>query len=288
MGHVEKLADNLKETEYKSALIDRIVCGIYHEAALLSEKRTDGFISPDDIAELYTELHEGASPSSSPDRFALFCSEIASVYTSHGGVIFPDIEPDTKSQTISIAYLQNSFSDRAYKVFASEFKRVGAQYFPGFREVCEEVYYGRCSHAILPIYSSNDGQLMSFRKLIAKYDLRISLVTDVEMNDDSVMRFALLQKVLDRYHLTEMHDQLFLDISAVLPYGMKFGGFLSACEVFGADLVTANSHPLEYSDDVCGISLQFDVTNASLSALYIFLEGLHIRYDTLGLYGIIQ
>lgn len=286
---MDTLGRNIKEAELKASLAQNVLIGMYREAAIMFEHESHESVSAADIAALYCRLHSAETPGCTDISFALFCSEFAPIYSSRGGLLFPDVESENTQASPSISYLQNSFSDRAFRAFSSQFSRVTAQYFPGFREVCEELYYGRSTHAILPIYSTNDGYLTSFRKLISKYDLKITTATDVEMNDDSLMRFALLKKGLDRHHIDERsaENHVFLDISVVLPYGMKHGSFLASCESLGADLITSNSHPLEYSDDICGISYQFDVTDADLGAMYLFFEGLQIRYDTLGLYNII-
>ena len=169
-------------------------------------------------------------------------------------------------------------------MFSEIYDRVSAAYFPGFTEVCEEVYNGSCSHAILPVYNSRDGQLISFRRLILKYDLKISLVADVETYDESSMRFALLQKSID---LSRISDCDFLDLSIVLD-NKNYASFLSSCEVLGANLLMLNSLPLDHFDDRNELSIQLDVSHASLDAFLYYLEGSHVRYDIVGLYSMIH
>ena len=166
--------------------------------------------SPYVIAELYKDLHSIGSDVFVNPNFADFCLAFTDVFD----MSYADISAAERYEGIPrIAYLQNTFSDRAYRCFSSVFNKVSAAYYPGFSEVCEEVYNGNCTHAILPVQNTRDGQLISFRKLILKYDLKISFVTDIETTDDSNMRFALLQKNIDR---TMIDDHCYLDLFLVL------------------------------------------------------------------------
>jgi prephenate dehydratase len=191
--------------------------------------------------------------------------------------------------------MQNRFSDRAYRIFERVFERVTANYFPGFREVCEEVYYGRCTYGILPVSSSADGPLLSFHKLQSKYDLKIALEADVEMNDDTVMRFALLKKGLGTLpgSIPDLCGAWrYMDLSFVITENLKTGAFLSSCEVFGAEILNITTAPSafrmsDYYGERPALTLQFDITGADLEAMYIFLEASHIRYDVSGIYDIL-
>lgn len=262
----------------RKQLLDELKTALYADAAREYRKANHTPPTPDEAVRIFDEIDGGSR--TSPD-FAAFCRAFSEEY---GGDLTKFTEPEAAEDTPKIAYLQNTFSDRAFRLFSSRFGKASAVYFPGFREVCEEVYNGSCSYAILPLSNSNDGQLSSFRKLISKYDLKIALAADVEMNDDSVMRFALLQKGLDFRSVGKMR---YLDLSIVLD-SSEYGAFLSACDTLGAVVLMMNSLPLEYSDDRFGLSLQFDISAAMSDALFFFLEGSHIRYDTVGIYDIIR
>ncbi|MBQ8187951.1 MAG: hypothetical protein IJ037_13950 [Clostridia bacterium] len=270
--------------EHRQRLI-RLQNGLWHEAALFSDLDLP---APDEIGGIYEEICGNNGYSRSLPDFARFCLAFAEVYRGRFGEIFTDGEADVRPGAPKIAYLQNTFSDRAYRVFADEFNRldpshqVTAAYFPGFREVCEEVYYGRCSHAMLPVSSSRDGALASFRKLIAKYELKILYETDVDMTDDSVMRFALVRRGMGTGN-----SRRFADLTVVLTEENPLGAFLSACEILGASAVTVNSYPLEYADDRSGTQITLDIASTVQNALYLFLEGSHIRYEIVGLYDLL-
>ena len=236
--------------------------------------------SPYEIAGIYRDLLSLHSEVCVSPDFALFCKAFSDVF---GSIYTAPRDTEKDNSPPKIAYLQNTFSDRAYMNFSSRFERVSAVYYPGFSEICEEVYNGGCTYAMLPVYNSSNGQLVSFRRLILKYDLKISLVTDIETPDESSMRFALLQKGIDS---TMMKNRSCLDLFMVLD-SCDYAPFLSACHELGAEVLMMNSLPLEYSDDRQGLSLQLDIANSDRNALLCFLEASHIRYDIAGFYDVV-
>lgn len=272
-------------TEHRERL-NRLQTGLWHEAALFSDL---DFPVPDEIGGIYEEICGNNESCMNLPDFARFCSVFSEAFRGRLGEVFADIDSDPSGLPPKIAYLQNTFSDKAYRIFSEDFGQtkpliqVTAAYFPGFREVCEEVYYGRCSHAMLPVSSSKDGILASFRKLISKYELKIVSETDVDMGDDSVMRFALLRRGLN----TTSHRN-FADLTVVLTEEFTPGAFLYACEVLGASAVSVNSYPLEYADDRCGIQITLDISRTEIETLYLFLEGSHISYEVIGLYDLLS
>lgn len=244
----------------------------------------DNFTS-EDVVSIYESITNEDISTTPNMSFAAFCAEFSQLYSCKIQNVFSDdIELMNESHQ-QIAYLKNAFSDKAYRKFAEDFNKVSAAYYPGFREVCEEVYYERCSHAILPFYSSTDGQLPSFRKLISKYDLKIISATDVQMSDEAIMRYALLKKTIPS--LSSDKKSSHLDISVVIDKRFACGSFLVACESLGATVQSVSSYPLEYADNGEVFSVVFNVSTADLTALYLFLEGSHIRYTVEGLYNII-
>jgi len=272
-------------TEYRDRL-NKLQTGLWHEAALFSDL---DFPASDEIGRIYEEICGNNEAGMFLPDFARFCLVFSQTLQGRIGEFFSDTESEIINLPPRIAYLQNTFSDKAYRIFSEDFeqlnhgKQAAAAYYPGFREVCEEVYYGRCSHAILPVFSSKDGILASFRKLISKYELRIESETDVDMGDDSLMRFALLRRGLNA-----VSPRNFADLTVVLTEEYPPGTFLYACEILGASVINVNSYPLEYAADRCGIQITLDISRTSPETLYLFLEGSHVSYDIIGLYNLIS
>ena len=117
--------------------------------------------SPEEIARLWESLDGGMA------GFAGFCRAFSGSWGSRAASVFSDGDEEA-DDTARIAYLRSAYSDRAYRRFSPLFGHVTASYFPGFREVAEEVYAGRATHAILPVWNSSDGALLSFRRLLSR------------------------------------------------------------------------------------------------------------------------
>lgn len=277
------IRQNLRLVWEKKHAADTLSAALYDEyAAQIHSQRTTP-PTAEEAASLYETLRTDAAPALLSADFARFCLALASVYPKTYGIPDREGESDENGSTPKIAYLQNTFSDRAYRLFEKQFPRVTAQYFSDFRGVCEDVYDGFCSHAMLPVSSTRDGQLLTFRNLIEKYDLKITSAVDIEMNDDSVMRFALLQK---SFPSEPVRPPRYLDL-AVIPAGSgEIPSLLSALESLGTLLLSCTSHPTEYADGTRVFDLSLEIGNAKREALFLFLEGSRIRYSIFGLYDL--
>ncbi len=262
-------------------------------------------IEPEQIAALYREIHGGKrenkdmSTLCTPD-FARFCRPFAAFLPLLWKDIFlgqkEDIgeeEPfpyeefsqaeEKRTYQSTTAYMQNGFTDRAWRQFSRVVSDMTAEYFSGYTAVCEEVYNGRCRYCILPVYTSADGQLLSFRKLIGKYDLKICLETEVETADEAFMRFALLRRRLREDEAEPM--PAFVDISAVLPEEGSVGGLIAACETMGCGVTAVYTVPLEYADRTQEFCLTLRLGEQStLAGLALFLEASGLRYTVVGMY----
>ena len=279
----ELYSANLRFLREKETALRALEDAQLEEAVREAGYRLSSPPTPEEAADLFTSLGGG--------DFVSFCSAVSRVYlgekNGRRGEKSPDAEQDPNEagagEPVRIAYLQNAFSDRAYRIFSARLEGSGktaAVYFPGFREVAEEVYSGRCSHAILPTASSEDGQILSFRRLIGRYDLKITAAADVSMDDERTMRFVLLRRRLPPPPWTASY----MDISAVPTDELSAAGLLSAFERLGAVLISANSHPSGPEEDRNVLDLTFDLRAADPFALYLFLEGSHARYETVGSY----
>ena len=220
------------------------------------------------------------------EGFSAFCREVSLRVSAES--VFPRYEDNEYSPEITgkIAYIRNTYSDRAYTAFANEISRASALYYSSFRDICEEVFYGRCEYAILPIYTSSDGQLSSFRKLIFRYDLKIVLITDVPTDNDSFTRFALLQKGLS-LNSNDGSGSVNLLVSLVIPPKAGLPEILSSFTALGAHTVSVNTNSVEYTDTELCFDITLSTSPELLAGLYLFLEGNGIRYDLIGKYRII-
>ncbi len=231
------------------------------------------FAIPGMWEEIFYERKEESGDEPEEDPFLLYEDE-------------PQEEEPVNQQSARTAYMQNGFTDKAWRQFAEVVPDMTAEYFTGYGAVCEEVYNGRCRYCILPIYTSADGQLLSFRKLIGKYDLKICLETEVETAEDTFMRFALLRRRLAGEENEPLPETV--DISAVLPEEGAAGGLIAACEILDTVVNAVYTVPLEYADrtqEFClTLRLSGENPKESLAALALFLEASGLRYTVVGLY----
>lgn len=276
--------DNFAFIREKKAELNNLQKDLYRDIAKKYSKEISSF-SAEDIMELYASI-SGDSAKNTLVDLALFSNTLADNIAGFTHPLFSDGEPEAAdTDHIQIAYLKNAFSDKAYRKFSELFTKASASYCPGFREVCEDIYYGRNSHAILPIYSNTEGHLASFRKLISKYDLKIVCATDILMSDDTSMRYALLSKELPQ--IDRNADMSVLELTVVVDNSVSTGDFLNAVEHLGAGVISATSYPLEYSEDGSMLWLQLDISKTDPCAMYLFLECCQIRYTVIGVYKII-
>lgn len=151
-----------------------------------------------------------------------------------------------------IAYMRNSYSDKAYAIFSEGLKDATVLYPPSFAAVCEEVYYGRAGFCILPFESSEEGALSGFRRMISKYELHpvltCSVITDVSLQ--STTRFALLAKSSVRLDARKMfRDRALGEYLRITVGGSRSGvteEVLMSASLNGLTCVKAESVPLPW------------------------------------------
>lgn len=238
--------------------------------------------TPEDAAAWYRELYGTEEESLCSVDFARFCAAYAPYFPGNAFRFLPEIaESDPDADFRSTAYLQNTYSDRAYRLFSAQIPGMTAEYHSSFADVCEEVYDNRCRYAILPLTTATDGRLVSFQKLLSRYDLKICLAATVEMGDDDAMQFALLRKHL---HMPETDGNIYWDLTVVLTGESPIGVFFGCLESFGAKILSVHTIPLPYANDLDETCLHLDMTEANGAGMAIFLEATHIRYTVDGMY----
>lgn len=216
--------------------------------------------------------------------FAQFCRNLLKNVTDPAqlAALLPDIaaQEDLPTDTRT-AYLRSAYTDRAFANFSRGIERLSAQYQSSFSASCEEVYYGRCSYCILPIWNAEDGLLTSFSRMIAKYDLKIAQVSDVATQDgDLTVRYALLRHGLS---LFVPHSGM-IQITSFLPEQISLGEFLSACEYTGAKVADIAALPQQYSSTSASFHICFHVNEESGAPLLFFLNSVLESFSPDGIY----
>lgn len=242
-----------------------------------------GEFTPDSLSEIYLSSFGGELLC---ETFARFC-RITAEMAENRIEPFPDYtEEDEETVSARISYIKNTTSDKAYSSFSDKLSGASAVYGNSFDEICEEVYYGRTDYALIPVYTSRDGCLSPFRRLILKYDLKIAYETEIESDDDGITRFALVKKGLMLYPDSVCPVQNMI-VSIIPEISDQFMTILSCIRSLGAYVFAVNTYSSEYSPDESVYDISFRANSVTRAALWIFLESTHIRYTAVENYIII-
>lgn len=186
-----------------------------------------------------------------------------------------------------IAYLKNAYADTAFRRFSEVLGSLSVAYMGDFTSVCEEVYYGRADMCMLPLDSSRDAKLISFCRLINKYELKIVISCDVTSSDGAVTtRYALLKKTLSLpdYKTKEKYDALLLEFSFVPDEDISLADVLFAAENFGLKLYKVDAIPLSYSDSEFSYDVILSCREEKIESFALFMSLAAPQYETLGIY----
>ncbi|MBQ8249024.1 MAG: hypothetical protein IJY93_03965 [Clostridia bacterium] len=189
---------------------------------------------------------------------------------------------------VKIAYFRNAYADAAFRIFSDVIENPAVIYAEDFSAVCEEVYYGRADMCMLPLDSSRDAKLISFYRLIDKYELSPIFSCDVTTPDGSVTtRYALLAKspALPKNEVLTKCDRFFFEFSLIPSDGPILCEVLSAASKCGLSLYKVDSIPLSYNESEfsCDVILKVGSV-AGLEAFVLFLALAIPQYEPLGFY----
>lgn len=295
------LADNLKLISKREQELDRLLVGQFREVVEAYAAEGSPYFgkvsSPaEEIKELYRLVYrEGLLCT---EEFARFCLEFGRLFGDNTTGVNPPFEMlqhsdlsrakdefALKAKEGKVLYIRNPYCDQAFRCFARGNKGMRAVYSQGYASACEDVYNGRGNYVILPIYNSKDGCLITFRRMLRKYDLKIASACFMETEDGDIILYGLAQRE------QPADDGECLELSVILPEDVTASRFLTVCEVFGLQLRHIHTVPLEYAPDSLSrheIYLCFERKEANLSMLTLFLDASHIRYEIEGIYNIIN
>lgn len=190
--------------------------------------------------------------------------------------------------SVRIAYFQNAYADAAFRIFSEVIDNLSAVYASDFTAVCEEVYYGRADVCMLPLDSSRDAKLISFYRLIDKYELCPVFSCDVTTPDGNVTtRYALLKKefTLPSKERLNASGLCFFEFSITPDERAPLCDILAAAKECGLTLYKADSMPLSYSSSEFAYDVILRVGSADgLDAFVLFLTLAVPQYEPIGIY----
>ncbi len=189
---------------------------------------------------------------------------------------------------VKIAYFKNAYADTAFRVFSSFLKNPSVVYLTDFNSVCEEVYYGRADLCMLPLDSSKDAKLISFYRLIDKYELNPVFSCDVTALDGSVTtRYVLLRRsiALPGEEYKKSGGSCFFEFSFVPDEKAALGDILLVAEECGLSTYKVDSIPLTYSDSQFAFDIIINAEDSKkLDAFVLFLDLAVPQYKPMGIY----
>ncbi len=282
------ISENVRLIQKRKEELLQILLGQYREALTVYEgllQRSELSSPSDEAAWLFRKIYGDHHLCSA--EFALFCLAFGEKFPHRLDSLqslLREEEQESPEETGKTAYLQNIYGDYAFRRFSSVFRELKPMYSTSYASACEEVYYGRSSYVILPIYHSRDGYLITFRRMLRKYDLKLTSVCSVETDEGDIVLYGLAQKELAR----DRGDCL--DLTLILPEGASAAQFFPICEHFGIVARLINSIPLEYASDSLNkheLHVIFSSENASFESFALFLDASHTRYEIEGIYNIL-
>ena len=184
-----------------------------------------------------------------------------------------------KPQAVSIAYwYSNIYAQEASDAFADLFDSCDKIQADSFVSVCESISDENVL-GVIPIANSNDGRLMSFYRLIDKFDLKISAIHNVENpNGDGFSRFALVGKKL--YDLGSSGNKS-IEFSVV-------GNLISiVCitEFVGGTVKEITSIPSPHKNNDCLNYITASISDNNLHMLWWFLYLFSGDVEFIGFYS---
>ena len=224
----------------------------------------------------------------------IFCSAFSAPFLSEGFLKFclylakfDSVEniqySDLRKDNATVSYLKNNYSGEAYKRFSS-FIAAEPEPVSDFNSVCESVYSGSSSYAIVPLFNTNDGLMVSLYRMIQRYELKAVLSSDVMMGDGTTeTKFMLFSKRLHpRSDFNRMLVSFTNDIDSSLP------GLLHACAPFGIKFKFINTLPLEYTDDRREVILDIELGDFNKNAFSLFLKTALPDINIIGMYKTVK
>ena len=150
------------------------------------------------------------------------------------------------------------------------------------------MYYERADMCLLPLDSSRDSKLVSFYKLIEKYDLSPVYSCDVVTPDGSVStRYALLQKEMSvpTREVRNFENGCLFEFSLAPDNSVTLSDVLGAAKSCGMTLYKVDSRPSAHSEGTFTYDVIVNVCNAcELDAFVLFMTLAVPQYEPLGIY----
>ena len=298
----DAIASNLKETSLR---LDRIC----QQELSHIEELAEEIASIGDVGEILQTLPDHRPPSFPIDETALpqskpwltlsknthqtllslslcraLCPRLAKKASLTGEIFSSEAEEISPESRSRIVYQKSSYADSAFLQLRTALPDCRAVYAPSFGAACEEVYNGQSEYCILPIENSSEGQLLSFYRLIERYELKITLSCDVLSGDaNRSTRFALLGRNLPT-DFDHTKQECFFELSLPLGTTPETADVLLAAQLCGLSLRRISSLPSTEEELPFSVFYSFLASHGDLHTFLLYLAMEAPQATHLGLY----
>ena len=200
-------------------------------------------------------------------------------------LLFSEFEEVSPSAYHRIVYQRSIYADAAYLRFSPLLTDARAAYAHSFHAACEDVYNGHYEFCILPIENAVEGQLISFSRLIAQYDLKIAASCDVVGTDSSRnTRFALLHRNMLPTLEAKDAECGFFRFSIPHDASTELSDVLMAASFCGLRLHSVNTLPPSDGEANASLQLSFYTDKGLLQPFLLYLAMEIPHYTPIGMY----
>ena len=186
-----------------------------------------------------------------------------------------------------IAYMRNSYNDKAFGFFSGIMDDAKATYPESITDVCESVLNGRCEYCILPIETMRDGRLISFYQAIINYDLKICAEYDLVNTDGAgYTRYALLGRSerSSANFRTSKKNGRFVEIT-YSDSSISIIEILSVAEYCGLKIDSVDTLVINEISEEKRFCIVFSAENADVESFTAYLATDFPDVVVLGIYG---
>lgn len=266
------IRDNLLLASSSKKLADAIVASQREEIVIALGT---GSVSFEEAAEIFSQTFD--SPLLSAE-FLSFCIELS----NSGKLIGCDSFNFLNNGKISC--MQNEYSDAALKLLGEKL-RLEKEFESDFASVCEAVYSKRCDYALLPLYNTRDGLIVSLYKLVQRYDLHIFASVRVLMADGNTETEFFVVSDKPQYYEKPI-SRILLSVTHFSDDTVSH--LLSAFSENGIIVKYINTLPIQYTDDKTESVMILDVSAVPVLSVKCFIEAALPYSTTVGVYSIVK
>ena len=219
----------------------------------------------------------------------VLCHEYLTLYPDTQGfqreLFFGSSETLSNSSENTVAYIENTYTEEAFKLFSKELGSAVSVSVTSFEELCEMVYSGSSEFGIIPIETSETGKLARFYSLINKYDLKIASVLNISSPDKtSETGFALIRKNID-YPKLKLGRPDFFEMFVMLNETETFSEILAAAEFCHMSLYRIDSFPISHQGGKYTLCPVFKTENSVIDSFLLYMALDFPRYTPKGIYS---